>query len=109
MGTIYFLVSAADEFLDEQIAGLSKTSVYWKYIFMFRHYSRLVRCVVEKTPDQLELTHRSVFNNVYSFPVLLRSPLYRFICGRQIVKEGGAEMLDAHEAHEKAKSEKKDK
>jgi hypothetical protein len=49
---------ASVDFIDEQIGGLAKESVYWKYINHFRKYHTMFQNLVSKVPDQLELNHR---------------------------------------------------
>jgi hypothetical protein len=55
---IYFIIVAGDEFYDEQVAGLSKQSVHWKYIRIFQKHYSLAQALLSKVPDQLELNHR---------------------------------------------------
>lgn len=76
-GSLIFLVMASTEFVPDQISQLSSKSLYWKYINAFNLYYELFQNLLAKTPDQLELNHRSVCDSASN------------------IKEGGAEMLDA--------------
>lgn len=76
VGASLLLGLASYEFLGEQTAQLSERSKYTKLVSRVSRVVENVRTLFSKVPDELELQHRK-------------------IAAAQIVKEGGAEMLDA--------------